>query len=212
MIRRHISLTGPPRRPSRGAVTGRRPSTGRLLACAASAALALLASPALACPGAPHPTAAPPCGAAPAADTSAPPGPAGATATIAGLVVAQPWARATPGGAKVGGGYLTITNTGREPDRLVGGSVEVAGRFEIHEMSVTDGVMRMRPVDGITVAPGASVELKPGGLHAMFLDLLEPLREGRTVRGTLVFERAGTVPITFVVRGIGSASGAEHRH
>ena len=131
-----------------------------------------------------------------------------------GLVIAEPWARATPGGAKVGGGYLRITNAGREPDRLVGGSVEVARRFEIHEMSVADGVMRMRPVDGVELEPGASVDLKPGGLHAMFLDLKAPLREGQTVRGTLVFERAGTVPIVYVVRSIGatSAGAADHRH
>jgi periplasmic copper chaperone A len=190
-----------------------RPSTGRRLASAASAALALLAaSPALACPGAPQPAAAPPCGAAPAAGTSAQPNPAGATSTIGALVIAQPWARATPGGAKVGGGYFTITNTGREPDRLVGGSVEVASRFELHEMSVTDGVMRMRPVGAIELKPGASVELKPGGLHAMFLDLKAPLREGETVRGTLVFERAGTVPVVYRVRGIGATSAGEHQH
>jgi copper(I)-binding protein len=187
--------------------------TGRPGSRAACAALLLLASAAaaLACPTPPS-GAAPPCG-----DHAAHPVPspaAGGAVTAGGLVIAEPWARATPGGAKVGGGYLRITNAGREPDRLVGGSIEVAGRFEIHEMSVADGVMRMRPVGGIEIGPGASVDLKPGGLHAMFLDLKAPLREGQTVRGTLVFERAGTVPIAYRVRGIGasSAGAADHPH
>ena len=190
-------------------ITGtRRP--GSRPACAALLLLASAAT-ALACP-APPSGAAPPCG-----DHAAHPVPspaAGGAVTAGGLVIAEPWARATPGGAKVGGGYLRITNAGREPDRLVGGSVEVAGRFEIHEMSVADGVMRMRPVDGVEIRPGASVELQPGGLHAMFVDLKAPLREGETVRGTLVFERAGTVPIAYRVRGIGasSAGAADHRH
>ncbi|HEY8567070.1 MAG TPA: copper chaperone PCu(A)C [Beijerinckiaceae bacterium] len=131
------------------------------------------------------------------------------------LVIADAWSRATPGGAKVAGGYLRITNTGAEPDRLVGGSAAVAGRFEVHSMSMDGGVMRMAPVEGgLVIPPGATVELKPGGYHAMLLDLKEPLREGNTVRGTLVFEKAGTVAITYRVGGLGAqgAPGAHHHH
>ena len=129
------------------------------------------------------------------------------------LTVEQPWARATPGGAKVGG-YMRITNTGTTSDRLVGGSVAAAGRFEVHEMSNQDNVMRMRPVDSLEVKPGETVELRPGGFHAMFLDLREPLKEGDRVRGTLVFEKAGSLDIEYIVRGIGaqSAGPGEHHH
>src|SRR6185436_5327294 len=75
----------------------------------------------------------------------------------------HPWARATPRNAPVAGGYLKITNTGTTSDRLLGGSTEVAKRFEIHEMSMEGGVMKMRELkDGLTIAPGATVELKPG--------------------------------------------------
>jgi uncharacterized protein YcnI/copper(I)-binding protein len=129
------------------------------------------------------------------------------------LLVEQPWSRATPGGAKVAGGYLRITNTGTEPDRLVGGSSEVSGRFEVHEMSMADGIMRMRPIDGLVIPPGETVELKPGGFHAMLLDLKRPLTEGETVKGTLVFEKAGPVEIEYRVAGMGARSGAaEHKH
>ena len=54
------------------------------------------------------------------------------------ITVTQPWSRATPAGAKVGGGYLRITNTGKEPDRLVGGTFPLAGRVELHEMSLSE--------------------------------------------------------------------------
>ncbi len=129
------------------------------------------------------------------------------------LTLEQPWSRATPGGAKVGGGYLRITNTGTAPDRLTGGSVPLASKVEVHEMRLDGDVMRMKPVEGgLEIKPGATVELKPGGLHLMFMDLKEPLKEGQTLKGTLTFEKAGPVEVEYTVRGMGGAAPAEHKH
>lgn len=127
------------------------------------------------------------------------------------LVIEGPWSRATPAGAKVAAGYLRVRNTGTEPDRLVGASLPLAGRTEVHEMATVDGTMRMRPVEGLSIPPGGSVELKPGGLHLMFMDLSAGLKEGDDVRGTLVFERAGTVTVTFAVGGMGAGGPGGHR-
>jgi periplasmic copper chaperone A len=136
--------------------------------------------------------------------------PSSSAVKAAGLVIEQPWSRATPGGAKVGGGYVRITNTGSTPDRLIGGSFTASGRVELHDMTVTDGIMRMKPAEGgIEIAPGATVELKPGGSHAMFLDLQRPLREGDRVDGTLVFEKAGSVPVTYTIRSLGAQTAGE---
>jgi uncharacterized protein YcnI/copper(I)-binding protein len=127
------------------------------------------------------------------------------------LVITAPWVRATPRGAPVAGGYLTITKNGREPDRLVGGSFAAAGRFEVHEMSMEGGVMRMRPVaDGLEIKPGQTVELKPGGLHLMFMGLKEQLKPGDTVKGTLEFAKAGTVEVAYPVRSMGAGGGHMH--
>lgn len=136
--------------------------------------------------------------------------PAGAMAPIkvGDLVINAPWTRATPGGAKVAGGYLTVTNTGKSPDRLVGGSFAQANRFEVHEMAMNNGVMTMRPVTGgLEIPPGGTVTLAPGGFHLMFMDLKQPLKEGETVKGTLTFEKAGSVDVTFDVRSIGAGAG-----
>ena len=128
------------------------------------------------------------------------------------LVITAPWVRATPRRAPVAGGYLTITNNGREPDRLVGGSFAAAGSFEVHQMSMEGGVMRMRPVtDGLEVKPGQTVELKPGGLHLMFMGLKEQLKAGDTVKGTLEFAKAGKIEIAYPVRAMG-AGGGGHKH
>src|SRR5262252_10268035 len=87
------------------------------------------------------------------------------------IVIEQPWIRATPGGAKVAGGYMTITNTGSEPDRLIGGVLPQAGRFEMHEMKMNGNVMQMREVrEGLEIKPGQKVELNPGGYHVMFTE------------------------------------------
>lgn len=131
------------------------------------------------------------------------------------LVIEAPWVRATPEGARVAAGYLVVRNTGTAADRLVGASAEIAGRTEIHTMAVDDkGVMTMRPVeDGIAIAPGESVALKPGSYHLMLMDLAAPAVAGESVAGSLTFETAGTLELTFPVRamgGMGGSNGAAH--
>ena len=131
------------------------------------------------------------------------------------LKIGHPWSRATPAGAKVGGGYLSIENTGPAADRLVSVSVPFAARSEIHEMAVKDGIMTMRPLDkGLEVKPGEKAELKPGGYHIMFMELKRPLKEGERVKGTLQFEKAGTVAVEFAVQGVGARDTGHtgHKH
>ncbi|HSI40996.1 MAG TPA: copper chaperone PCu(A)C [Xanthobacteraceae bacterium] len=119
------------------------------------------------------------------------------------LDIAHPWARMTPAGAQVGGGYLTVTNHGTAPDRLTGATAEVAERVEIHEMAVKDGIMTMRMLtDGVEVPPGATVALAPGGLHMMLLGLKRPLVQGQRFKGTLSFAQAGTVAVEFAIEGM----------
>lgn len=135
--------------------------------------------------------------------------------TAGDVVIDTPWIRATPAGAKVAGGYVKLTNRGTSPDKLLGASIEDAERGEVHEMKTENGVMKMAPVDGIAIAPGASVELKPGGYHLMFMGLKAPLKQGDTAKGTLVFEKAGTVNVQFAIGGLGARSpggGHEHHH
>lgn len=132
--------------------------------------------------------------------------PAHAEDVAAGSVkISAPWARATPKGATVGAGYMTITNSGSAPDRLVGGASDVSNRFEIHEMTMDNGVMRMRPIgNGLEIKPGETVELKPGGHHLMFLGLKKPLAQGEHLKATLAFEKAGKVDVDFTVESIGA--------
>lgn len=125
--------------------------------------------------------------------------------SAAGITVTAPWLRATPRGAPVAGGYATITNTGTAPDRLVGASIPMAPKGEIHSMSMENGVMHMERLDkGLAIAPGATVSLTPGGYHLMFLKPKTLLKEGETVKGSLTFEKAGTIPVTFPVAGFGA--------
>jgi copper(I)-binding protein len=123
---------------------------------------------------------------------------------IGTIEIEHPWARATPKGASLASGYVKLTNTGKEPDRLIGGSIPIAGRFEIHQMSMNNGVMQMRPVTGgLEIKPGETLELKPASSHLMFLDLKAPLVHKQPLKGTLVFERAGTAEIEYTVEPVG---------
>ena len=130
--------------------------------------------------------------------------------TVGSLKIGHPWARATPKGASVGGGYMTITNTGTASERLVGGSSAISKSFEVHEMKMEGGVMKMRPVTGgIEIKPGQTVTLDPNGYHVMLVGLKEQLKQGSRFKATLEFAKAGKVDVDFVVESIGAMTGSD---
>ncbi len=125
---------------------------------------------------------------------------------VGDLRLEQPWTRATPGGAPAGGGYLTITNTGSEDDRLVAASTDRVKVTEIHSMDVVDGVMKMRKLeDGLELPAGETVQLAPGGFHLMFMGLAEPIGVGETFAVELTFEKAGTVVLEMTAAPLGAS-------
>jgi periplasmic copper chaperone A len=132
---------------------------------------------------------------------------------LGSLVIEAPWIRATPAGAKVAGGYLKITNTGQQVDRFIGCSLPVAAEVQVHETTMNDGVMKMRRLEkGLDIGAGKSVELKPGGYHLMFTGLREGLKEKQTIKGTLIFEKAGSVEVEYSVAPVGAKSGNHMHH
>lgn len=130
---------------------------------------------------------------------------------VGNLEIKHPWAKATVPGQPVAGGFLKVVNSGSEPDRLVKVTSDVSGNIQLHDMKVEDGVMKMGEVPGgIEIAPGATVELKPGALHVMFMAIKAPFKEGETVKAVLTFEKAGDVAVEFK---IDAAKGTEtHKH
>ena len=123
------------------------------------------------------------------------------------LQIGQPWARATAPSAPAGGGFLTITNTGPTPDRLISARSPAANMVQIHQMKMEGNVMRMREVDkGLEIPPGKSVTLAPGGYHLMMMGLKAPLKEGTQVPVTLVFEKAGSIDVNLDVGSLGATS------
>lgn len=127
------------------------------------------------------------------------------SAKIGSFSIEGAWTRATAEGAKVGAGYLTIRNTGATADTLVSVTTPAAGSGEIHDMTMTEGVMRMRRMaDGVEIPAGGSVEFKPGGMHLMFMDLKQPLAEGSRIPVTLTFKSGATGTVELPVRGLGA--------
>jgi periplasmic copper chaperone A len=127
------------------------------------------------------------------------------TYTVGSIEIGNPWARATPKGAPVGGAYMTITNKGAEADRLIGVASPVARQAEVHQMSMHDGVMSMRPVPGgLEIKPGQTVVLNPESLHLMLMGLKQPLVQGEHMKATLDFAKAGKLDVEFVVESMGA--------
>ena len=129
------------------------------------------------------------------------------TTVFAQVRIEDPWARATPPGAKIGAAYLKITSP--TADRLVGASSPVAARVEMHVAFLFGDVLRMRQVKAYDIPPGGSFELAPSGAHLMLVDLKAPLKEGAKVPLTLRFEKAGEVKVEVQVRALGSTG---HSH
>ncbi|MEI6200985.1 MAG: copper chaperone PCu(A)C [Enhydrobacter sp.] len=124
---------------------------------------------------------------------------------IGSIEIVQPWSRATPSTAPSAGGFLTLTNKGDVPDRLIAIESSAATQTEIHEMKMDGAVMRMRELEnGVVLPPGQTIELKPGGYHVMFMGLKAPFVKDQKVSATLVFEKAGRIDIEFQVDALGS--------
>jgi len=120
------------------------------------------------------------------------------------IEISDTFARAMLPGAKVGGGYLTVTNKGTA-DRLVSVASDRAPSVQLHEMKMDGGIMVMRQLrEGVVIPAKSAVKFKPGGYHVMFLNVTEPFKEGELVKATLKFEKAGLVEVEFHV---GSAAG-----
>lgn len=130
---------------------------------------------------------------------------------VGNLVIHHPWSKATLPNQPVAGGFMKIENTGTEPDRLISGTASFAGDVQIHEMAMEGDVMKMRQLeDGLEIPAGSTVELKPGGLHVMFMKLGEQLKVGELRKATLTFEKAGTVEVEFKVEEAKPGEGMDH--
>jgi copper(I)-binding protein len=117
-----------------------------------------------------------------------------------GLLISRPWAKPSLAGVNTGAVFVTIRNEAQEPDRLIAAKGDLAAKIELHTHVQENGVVRMRRLEGgIDLPAGKTVELKPGGLHIMLIDLKTPLQEGARPALTLVFEKAGELPIEVMV-------------
>lgn len=117
---------------------------------------------------------------------------------IGSLKIEDAKARATVPAQKMSGGFMKIENKGGA-DKLLAASSSVSKTMELHTMSMEGNVMKMREIKAIEIPANGKVELKPGGLHLMFIDLKEQLKPGSTIKVKLKFEKAGEVEVPFKV-------------
>ena len=124
-------------------------------------------------------------------------------ALVGPIKIEHAFTRATMPGQQVAGGFMKIENKGGPADQLISASSPVAGEVQLHEMAMEGNVMKMRQVKDIAVPAGGSVELKPGGLHLMFINIKAPLSAGETVPVKLKFAKAGEVEVSMPVNLMG---------
>jgi copper(I)-binding protein len=120
---------------------------------------------------------------------------------VGNLKIENPQARATVPAQKMSGGFMKIENDSTAADKLISASSSVSKSMELHTMSMDNNVMRMREVKSIDLPAKSKVELRPGGLHLMFIDLNKQLKAGDIIPVKLKFEKAGEVEVKFQVMG-----------
>ncbi len=129
------------------------------------------------------------------------------------IAIGHPWTRAVGASAPTAAGYMVLRNEGAVVDRLIAAGTPMARAIETHQMSMTDGIMRMRPLpDGILLPPGQTVRLEPGGLHLMLIGPMGGLAQGTRVPVTLRFERAGEITVELAVEAAGARASAHQGH
>lgn len=124
---------------------------------------------------------------------------------VGALRIANPWTRATAAAGASAAGYLTITNIGNKPDRLTSATCPVAESTQLHSEANENGIMRMRPLDGIEIAPGGTVKLTPKGVHLMLMGTRQRLAQGSTIACRLEFQGAGALEVELAVRSPGAS-------
>jgi periplasmic copper chaperone A len=127
-------------------------------------------------------------------------------AKVGSIEIEHAYTRATVPGQKVGGGFMKIENKGAA-DTLISASSPISGDVQLHEMAMDGNVMKMRQVKDIVVPAGGTVELKPGGMHIMFMNIKAPLKAGEAVPVKLKFAKAGEVEVKMPVDAMGSHGG-----
>jgi copper(I)-binding protein len=127
-------------------------------------------------------------------------------AKVGSIKIENAYTRSTVPGQQVAGGFMKIENKGGV-DQLISASSPAAGEVQLHEMAMEGNVMKMRQVKDIAVPAGATVELKPGGLHLMFMNIKAPLAAGETVPVKLKFAKAGEVEVKMPVNAMGAGAG-----
>lgn len=123
-------------------------------------------------------------------------------ASVGSIKIEHAYTRATAPGQQAAGGFLQIENKGGAADQLISASSPIAGEVQLHEMAMDGNVMKMRQVKDISVPANSEVELKPGGLHIMFMNIKAPLAVGETVPVKLKFAKAGEVEVKMPVKAV----------
>lgn len=121
------------------------------------------------------------------------------------IEIVHPFFRATPPTAQTGAGYVILKNNGTESDRLIGIETEAAARVTFHQTVTENGMAKMVPIEGgLEIPAGGEYRLGLDGSHAMLEGLTAPIGLGQLIEGTLIFEKAGRVDITFEVEPAGT--------
>ena len=129
---------------------------------------------------------------------------------VGNLVIGHPWSRPTAAGMSMGVAYLSITNNGTLTEVLTGASSPAADAVQFHQTTISDGMARMRPLTELSIAPGATVKVEPGGIHLMLVGLKAPLESGKSVPLTLEFRHAGRITVQLAIEARDAPPAAEN--
>ncbi len=120
-----------------------------------------------------------------------------------GITIIDAWTKSARAGQPVSAAYLTICNGTDTDDALVGIAgigEKFADSVEIHQSTMTDGVMSMARVDRIPLPAGSKTSFAPGGAHLMLIGVTRDIAAGAEPSFRLDLEKAEEIHRAFEIR------------
>ena len=121
------------------------------------------------------------------------------TVALAELEISEARIKNLPPTVPVRAGYMTIHNSSPMAVSIVAIRSDAFASVEIHRSVMQDGMMRMDPVHNLQIAPGASLQLAPGGLHLMMMQPVQPTQPGDEVEIILQLDDGSEQPLMMKV-------------
>jgi len=128
------------------------------------------------------------------------------------VVIEDAWVREAPPGVTTLAGYMNFINNSSETVVLETLDSPDFERVELHQTRIEGNVARMEKKNSLSLSPGSTVKLQPGGYHLMLFKPERPMQAGDRVILTIGFKGQSPRTIEAEVRAVRDDTNSHQHH